>query len=240
MQRANYDTDVTVWSPQGRLFQVEYAMEAVKQGATVVGLKSRDTVVLCSQSRRQGVLESYQQKLFKIDDHIAVGIAGLTADARILHKQMRNECLNHKYAYETPMNCGRLAGHLGRKAQKATQTAEKRPFGVGMLIAGADKTGVHLYETCPSGNVYDYISMAIGGRSQSAKTYLEKHFRTFEDAPEEELIRHGLQALIKCLDQDTTLIPESVSVCVIGLNSNFKKLTESEIVQALEQRMDIA
>ena len=83
MSRANYDTDVTTWSPQGRLFQVEYAVEAVKQGSAVVGLKSKQAVVLCALRRKTTELESYQQKLYKIDEHLGVGVAGLTADARV-------------------------------------------------------------------------------------------------------------------------------------------------------------
>ena len=233
MSRANYDTDVTTWSPQGRLYQAEYAEEAVKQGSAVVGLKSKDAVVLCALRRRTTQLESYQQKLYRIDDHLGVGVAGLTADARVLHRYMRNECLNHKYVYDAPMNIGRLAASIGQKSQKATQSASKRPYGVGLLLAGADKTGTHLYETTPSGNIHDYIAIAIGGRAQSAKTYLERFFESFDAANSEALVHHGLSALSKCLEQDAEMKPENVSVAIVGVNQPYRELSDAEVAAVL-------
>jgi len=233
MSRASYDTDVTTWSPQGRLFQVEYAVEAVKQGSAVVGLKSKEAVVLCALRRKTTQLESYQQKLYKIDDHLGVGVAGLTADARVLQRYMRNECLNHKFVYDTSMNIGRLAANIGQKSQKATQSSSKRPYGVGLLLAGADKTGNHLYETSPTGNIYDYVSIAIGGRSQSAKTYLERHFESFEALPLEALLHHGLSALAKCLEQDAELKADNVSVAVVGVDLPYRELSSEEVTGIL-------
>jgi 20S proteasome subunit alpha 6 len=233
MSRANYDTDVTTWSPQGRLYQVEYAEEAVKQGSAVVGLKSSTHVVLCALRRRTTQLEAYQQKLYRIDDHLGVGVAGLTADARVLNKYMRNECLNHKYVYETPINVGRLAANIGQKSQKATQSASKRPYGVGLLMAGVDKTGTHLYETSPTGMIHDYLSIAIGGRSQSARTYLEKYFETFNDLSVEALIHHGVSALSKCLEQDTEMKAENCSIAVVGIDQVYRELTEAEVTAVL-------
>ena len=212
---------------------MEYAVEAVKQGSAVVGLKSKECVVLCALRRKTTQLESYQQKLYKIDNHLGVGVAGLTADARVLHRYMRNECLNHKYVFETPMNIGRLAANIGQKSQKATQSSSKRPYGVGLLLAGADKTGTHLYETSPTGNIHDYLAIAIGGRSQSAKTYLERHFETFTDLPIEALLTHGLTALSKCLEQDAEIKPENVSVAVVGVNLPYRELTEEEVATIL-------
>ena len=83
-------------------------MEAVKQGSAAVGLKSKDFVVLATLKRAASELSSYQRKLFKIDDHMAIAIAGLTADGRVLSRYMRSECINHQFVYETPMNVGRL------------------------------------------------------------------------------------------------------------------------------------
>lgn len=108
LNRNQYDGDITIWSPQGRLFQVEYAMEAVKQGSTCVGLKSKTHAVICAVKRSSSELSSYQRKVFKIDDHMGIAISGLTADARSLSRYMRNECMNHRYVYETPMSVSRL------------------------------------------------------------------------------------------------------------------------------------
>jgi len=130
-------------------------------------------------SRSTGELSSYQKKLFKIDDHIGIGIAGLTADARSLATYMRTECLNHKFQFDSPIISGRLVADLADKHQAKTQASWKRPYGVGLLVAGYDANGPHLYQTCPSGNLYEYKAMAIGARAQSAKTYLEKHLDTY-------------------------------------------------------------
>lgn len=112
LNRNQYDGDITIWSPQGRLFQVEYAMEAVKQGSTCVGLKSKTHAVICAVKRSTSELSSYQRKVFKIDDHMGIAISGLTADARSLSRYMRNECMNHRYVYETPMSVSRLVNQV--------------------------------------------------------------------------------------------------------------------------------
>lgn len=108
MNKSPYDTDVTVFSPDGRLFQVEYAAEAVRQGSCVVGLRSKQFAVIAASRSRQSDFASYQQKVFPIDDHVGCAISGLTADGRVLHTYMRTECLNHRFVFESPMNVGRL------------------------------------------------------------------------------------------------------------------------------------
>lgn len=109
MFRNQYDGDISTWSPQGRLHQIEYAMEAVKQGSAAIGLKSKTHVIIAAIKRSTDELASYQRKVFKVDDHIGVAVAGLTADGRVLLKYMRNEAMNHSYVYDTPMQVGRLA-----------------------------------------------------------------------------------------------------------------------------------
>ena len=108
MLKGFYDLDCTTWSPQGKLFQVEYAMEAVKQGSVCLGLRSADHVVLCSLKRLPSELAGYQEKMFKVDDYIGMAMSGLTADARVLCKYMRNECLNYKLTYGSNQPLNRL------------------------------------------------------------------------------------------------------------------------------------
>ncbi|KAI4316835.1 hypothetical protein L6164_024774 [Bauhinia variegata] len=117
MFRNQYDTDVTTWSPAGRLFQVEYAMEAVKQGSAAIGLRSKTHVVLACVNKANSELSSHQKKIFKVDDHIGVAIAGLTADGRVLSRYMRSECINYSYTYESPLPVGRLVVQLADRAQ---------------------------------------------------------------------------------------------------------------------------
>lgn len=229
MFRNQYDTDVTTWSPQGRLFQVEYAMEAVKQGSCAVGLKSDTHVVLATLKRSESELSSFQRKVFKVDDHMGIAISGLTADGRVLCKYMRNECLNHRYIYESVMPVGRLVRQVADKHQVSTQRSWKRPFGVGLLVAGYDSTGARLFNTCPSGNSFEYKAMAIGARAQAAKTYLERQYETFPAATLDDLIRHGLKAVSACL-QDGELSSSNCSIAIVGKDTTFAVL-EDEALQ---------
>jgi len=216
-------------------------MEAVKQGTPVLGLVSKTHSVLVSFKRAQSELAQHQQKIFKIDDHMAIGISGLTADARVLADYMRNECLNHRYVYDAPMNVGRLVAQVADKSQQKTQNSSKRPYGVGLLVAGYDEKGPHLYETCPSGNFFEYYSMAIGGRSTSAKTYLEKHFSEFESCDMDTLIKHGLEAMNKTTASDQSLTTKNTTVAVISGPGSYRELPGEELqkfIDGLEKKPD--
>lgn len=235
MFRNQYDTDVTVWSPEGRLLQVEYAMESVKQGSACVGLRSSSHAVIGALKRSVSELSTHQKKILEIDDHIAVGIAGLTADARTIAKWMRNECLNHKYVYGTPISSGRLVTDLADRHQRTTQTYVRRPYGVGLLVAGYDKTGPHLYQTCPSGNIYEYYASAIGARSQSGKTYLEKIYDSLGDMSRDDLIMHALRSLTGCVSGDGELTKENGSIAIVGKDETFTLLEGDELQPYLDR-----
>nr|ALJ76678.1 proteasome subunit alpha type [Epicauta chinensis] len=226
MFRNQYDSDVTVWSPQGRLHQVEYAMEAVNLGSATVGLKSKTHAVVIALKRATSELSAYQKKIINIDDHIGITISGLTADARILSRYMRTECLNYKYSHDTYLPLNRLITQLGNKMQLCTQRYDRRPYGVGLLVAGYDEQGAHIYQTCPSANYYDCKAMSIGARSQSARTYLEKHLDELTDATLEELIKHGLRALRDTLPPEVDLTTRNVSFGYVGKGQPFTILDE--------------
>jgi 20S proteasome subunit alpha 6 len=168
-----YDTDVTVWSPQGRLHQVEYAMEAVKQGSACVGLRSNDFAVLVALKRSSSELSSYQQKIFQVDDHCGVVGSGLAADSSVLCKFMRKECMSFRYVYNGDIPVNRLVLKVADKCQECTQNAGSRPFGVGFLVAGYDQAGPHIFQSCPSGNYFEYKAYTIGARSQVYGTMLQ-------------------------------------------------------------------
>jgi len=231
-----YDQDCLTWSPTGRLFQVEYAMQAVEQGTPVLGLCSKTAVVLCSNMRAQSELAEERKKVMKIDNHLCIGIAGLTSDARVLADYMRNECLNHTYIYDNPMNVGRLVAQIGDKSQAKTQNSSgKRPYGVGLLVAGFDEKGPHLFQTCPSGNYFEYFAQAIGGRSTSAKTYLEKHFATFPDMALDELIRNGMEAMNKTTVSKGENLTVKNTSCVIVDKDGFRELPAADIQAYLDK-----
>ncbi|RFU72548.1 proteasome subunit alpha [Trichoderma arundinaceum] len=226
MFRNNYDNDSVTFSPQGRIFQIEYAGEAVKQGSVVVGIASKTHVGLfavkadparVARQRNAEELSSYQKKLFEIDEHTAIAIAGLTSDARVLSNFMKQQCLGHRLTYGRPMPIHTLVGQIGEKAQINTQVYGKRPYGVGLLVAGVDENGPHLFEFQPSGMTEEMVAFAIGARSQMARTYLERNIETFADCSKEDLVKHGLRALKESLVQDKELTVENTSVGLVGL-----------------------
>lgn len=240
MFRNQYDQDVVTWSPQGRIHQIEYAMEAVKQGSAAVGLKSKTHVVLATLRRSPEELSSHHPKMFKIDDHLGVAVSGLNSDGRSLSRYMRTETLNHRFVYESAMPVGRLVRDLADKAQVCTQRSWKRPYGVGLLVGGYDKTGAKLYYNCPSGNYFEYKANAVGARSQAARTYLERKFEEFEGCSLDQLIRHGLQAISASMT-DGDLTATSCTVGFVGADSSFTILSDADLephVAAMKEAED--
>eukprot|EP00892_Ulva_mutabilis_P009652 jgi/Ulvmu1/7059/UM033_0119.1 len=223
MFRNQYDTDVTTWSPQGRLFQVEYAMEAVKQGSCTVGVVGKEHAVLATLNRTQSELSSTIKKIFKCDDHMGIAVSGVTADGRIMCKFIRGECLNHRFVFESSLPVGRLVRTVADKNQVCTQRSWTRPYGVGLLVVGVDSSGPQLYQTCPSGQFWKYKAMAIGARSQAAKTYLERKLDEFLGSSQEELMMHALFAL-QASQQDGDITTENVTIAVVGKDQPFTLL----------------
>lgn len=233
MFRNQYDSTTSVWSPQGRIHQVEYAMEAVKQGSATVGIKSKTHAVLVVLKRAQNELSAHQKKILRIAPHCGMAMAGLTADGRTLSNFMRTETLNHEIVYGGDMPITRLMSTLGDKLQTPTQMYTRRPYGVGLLVAGFDKLGPHIYQTCPSANFYDCKAMSIGSRSQSARTYLEKVYNDLPDCDRNGLVKHGLLALRETLPADAELTSHNVTVAIVGKDEEFVEYEDERVEQFL-------
>ena len=182
-------------------------------------------------------LATHQEKIFDIDDHAGIVFSGLTADARFLCKYMRNETLNYWYTHDSIHPVERLVNKIAKKSQAKTCHPSKRPFGVGLLVAGVDETGTHLFETCPSANYYEYKAMAIGAKCQSAKTYLEKNFESFGSVTRDELISHGVKAL-RASAAENELTIHNVSVGVVSKDEKFKLLNATELQAFLTSTND--
>jgi 20S proteasome subunit alpha 6 len=212
-------------------------MESVKQGSACVGLRSNTTVVLGALKRSVSELSSHQKKLLMIDDHVAAGIAGLTADARSLAKYMQSESLSHRYVFGQAIPPHQLMADLADKHQRTTQIYIRRPFGVGMLVGAIDESRAtpHLYQTCPSGNLYEFYASAIGARSQSARTYLEKHYESFLEASRDELIVHALHALQGCCSGDNELTADNGSIAVVGIGEKFTLIEGADLQPFLDR-----
>ena len=192
-------------------------------------------------------LSSYQKKVIGIDEHFGIALAGLASDARVLSNFMKQQALASKMTYGRPIPLERIVAQIGDRAQTSTQVYGKRPYGVGLLIAGVDETGPHLFEFQPSGMTQEMIACAIGARSQMARTYLERHLDEFADASREELIKHGLLALKESLSQDKELTVDNASVGVTGLAQDGKRKVDSfklydggEVAPLLEAALESA
>nr|XP_035931502.1 LOW QUALITY PROTEIN: proteasome subunit alpha type-1-like [Halichoerus grypus] len=198
------DNEVTVWSPQGRIHQIEYATEAVRQGSATVDLKSKPHAVLVALKRAQSELAAHQKKILHVDNHIGISITGLTADARLLWNVMCQECLDSRFVFDRPLPVSHLVSLIGSKTQIPTRRYGQRPYGVGLLIARYDM-GPHIFQTCPSANYFDCRATSIGARSQSAGTYLERHMSGFMECNLNELAKCDLRALRETLPTKTFL-----------------------------------
>jgi len=234
MFRNNYDNDSVTFSPQGRIFQVEYAQEAVKQGSVVVGIVSKTHAVLAAIKRNAEDLSSYQRKIIPIDTHYGIALAGLASDARVLSNFMKQQSLASRLTYARPILLSEITSRIGDRAQTNTQQYGRRPYGVGLLIAGVDAMGPRLFEFQPSGVTQEMVACGIGARSQMARTYLERNLESFEGASKEELIAHALRALKDSLSQDKELTVENTSIGVGGIDETFKLYEGQDIASWLE------
>jgi proteasome alpha subunit len=185
-QGMGYDRAITIFSPDGRLFQVEYAIEAVRRGTTAIGVKCKDGVIFAVERRKLPLAENIgSEKLFKIDDHVGVAIAGLTADARTLVDQARVHAQVNILSYDEKVSVLETTRDLCDQMQLYTQNAGVRPFGVSLLVGGIDDDGTsQLFMTDPSGSYWGYFATAIGQGSPTAREYLTKNYdpkKTFEE-----------------------------------------------------------
>lgn len=235
MFRNQYDSDVTVWSPQGRLHQVDYAVEAMKQGSATVGVRNRTHAVIVALKRAANELSSHQKKVFEVDTHVGVSVAGLLSDGRILARFLETECASWRWDYKQPVPLEVLNNRILLKLQANTQGYGRRPFGVGLLIAGYDHEGPHIVKSEPSGDVVECYATAIGARSQSARTYLLRNLDDFEDCTRDRLVEHALIALRETLPNEENLSQKNTSIGVVGKGEPFVLLDDSSVQPHLDR-----
>jgi proteasome alpha subunit len=176
---AGYDRAITVFSPDGRLYQVEYAIETVRRGTLALGLKSKEGVILAVEEKtRKLQISNVTQKIFQIDDHIGVAAAGYIPDARAQVDHARFFAQSNRLIYDEPVDVEGVAKNIADMAQQLTQYAGVRPFGVALILAGVDKNGSQLFLTDPSGTYIGYDAVAIGAGSDQVTEFLEKNYKS--------------------------------------------------------------
>ncbi len=203
-QGRGYDMAITQFSPEGRLFQVEYAIEAVRRGTTAIVCTNKHSVVFAVEKKSLELQEVRgSEKIFKIDDHIGVAIAGLTADARVLVDRARVQAQVNLLNYDEKISVKDSTLNICEYLQMFTQNAGVRPFGVSLLVAGIDSDGsTSLYLTDPSGAMWGYKAFAIGAGANEARAYLEENYK--EDMSDEELKLLPLRTLKELMGENLT------------------------------------
>ena len=181
-----YDRAITVFSPDGRLYQVEYAIETVRRGTIAVGIKSKDGVVIAVEEKpRKLQISDVAQKIFQIDDHVGVAAAGYIPDARSQVDNARFFSQSNRLIYDEAVEVETIAKHLADQSQQYTQYAGVRPFGVSLILGGVVENKPQLFLTDPSGTYISYDAIAIGAGSDQVTDFLEKTYSSelsLEDA----------------------------------------------------------
>jgi proteasome alpha subunit len=182
-QQQAYDRGVSIWSPDGRLYQVEYAREAVKRGTASIGVRTPDGVVLAVDKRFRSPLEerSSVEKIHKADDHIGIASAGHVADARQLIDFARRQAQVNQLRYGEPVGVETLTKDITDHIQQYTQVGGARPFGVALIIGGVEDGEPRLYETDPSGTASEWQALAVGSGRAEMLDHLEENYQAEMD-----------------------------------------------------------
>ncbi|BAJ51426.1 proteasome alpha subunit [Candidatus Caldarchaeum subterraneum] len=196
-----YDRAITVFSPQGRLYQVEYALETVRSGSTALSITCREGVVLAVEERMHTKLQNpdFSWKIFQIDEHIGAAAAGLNSDARVLVDNARVYAQTLRLSYDEEPLVEAVARRVGDIMQLYTQHAGVRPFGTALLIGGVDKTGPRLFYAEPSGLILEYNAWAIGRGADKVREIFETSYKV--DMSLDNAVELGLSALVDSVDK---------------------------------------
>tara|TARA_Y100000310_G_scaffold329634_1_gene399856 strand:+ start:115 stop:825 length:711 start_codon:yes stop_codon:yes gene_type:complete len=227
-QVMGYDRAITMFSPDGRLLQVEYAKKTVKQGSTAIAMVCKDGVLFVTDKRILDTLmvASAIEKVWQIDDHIGVTGAGIISDARVLIERARVTAQQHKVTYDAPIDVISVVKDLADLKQMTTQSGGLRPFGVSLLIGGIDEEGMKVFQTDPTGIYFEYQAVAIGEGEQEVMDILHKKYKS--TITMQEGIKIAVAALKQVLGNNFSL--DRVDVASIPLTTKrYTKIAKEQI-----------
>ncbi|CAO3648134.1 unnamed protein product [Cunninghamella blakesleeana] len=230
---SGYNRALTVFSPDGHLFQVEYASEAVRKGTCAVGVRGKNSVVLGVEKKSALKLQDPRtiRKIAMLDDHICMASAGLTADARVLINKARTECQSHRLTVEDPASVEYITRYIAQVQQKYTQSGGVRPFGISTLIIGFDHKEPKLYMTEPSGIYTAWRANAIGRSSKTVLEFLEKNWQ--DELSEADAIKLTVKSLLEVVQTGA----KNIEIAVMNDQGQVNHL-ELEQVEAVVQEIE--
>ncbi len=195
-----YDRAITVFSPDGRLFQVEYALETVNRGPTIIGIACPGGIVLGAEEKFQTELQdpNYTWKLYEVDSHLGAAVVGLGSDARVLIDQARVYAQSNRLMYDEPIDIEIITKRIGDIEQMYTQHAGVRPFGVSIIFGGVDKTGSRVFTTDPSGSYRAYKAVAVGVGRETVEGVLKEEYR--DDMKLDQAVKLAVKCLSKAIE----------------------------------------
>jgi proteasome alpha subunit len=231
-QQQAYDRGITIFSPDGRLYQVEYAREAVKRGTASIGIRATDGVVLAVDKRiRSPLMErSSVEKIHKADDHVGIASAGHVADARQLIDFARRQAQVNRLRYGEAIGVEALTKDITDHIQQYTQIGGARPFGVALIVAGMEDGEPRLFETDPSGTPYEWQALAVGADRGDIREYLEAEYD--EEMDLDAAVGLALEAL-ESVDENG-LEPEGVGLAVVDAEG-YRRLPDEEVEAYLDE-----
>jgi proteasome alpha subunit len=231
-QIMGYDRAITMFSPDGRLLQVEYAKKTVRQGSTAIGIVCKDGVVLVTDKRIVDplVVPEAVEKIFQIDDHICTTAAGILSDARVLVDRAQLKAQQHRVTYDSPIDIRDIVKDIADLKQMTTQSGGFRPFGVSLLIAGVDDHGAKLFETDPTGIFFQYKASVIGEGEPEIEEILHKEYK--DTLSVEEGAKLAMSALVRT--QEGSLPVERIDCAYIPMDTKvFTKMPKAKVSELL-------
>ncbi|KAL0076906.1 nucleophile aminohydrolase [Phycomyces blakesleeanus] len=239
LTRSEYDRGVNTFSPEGRLFQVEYAIEAIKLGTTAIGIQTSEGVILAVEKRVSSTLleASSIEKVMEIDVHLGCAVSGMTADARTMIEHARVAAQNHRFTYEESLKVESVTQSVCDLALRFGEGADgedsimSRPFGVALLIAGIDEKGPQLFHADPSGTFMSYQAKAIGSGSEGAQTELQKEYHMSMTLQEAETL--SLTVLKSVMEEK--LNKANVQLASVTPGRHFRVYGEEELQAVIDR-----
>jgi proteasome alpha subunit len=232
-QQQAYDRGITIFSPDGRLYQVEYAREAVKRGSASVGVRTPEGVVLLADKRiGSPLLESESvEKLHKADDHVGIASAGHVADARKLIDVARRQAQVNRLRFGEPIGVETLTKDITDHIQQYTQVGGARPFGVALVVGGVEDGEPRLFETDPSGTPYEWRALAVGSDRDDIQEFLEDEYE--DDLDLDGGIDLALRALASVTDDE--LDPAGITLATVPVDTaTYRVLDDDEVADHVE------